>query len=125
MRPFSGIDLCLEMEERTGKKPREVIGWKRQRQEDNRQGEGGEERQERGMFHYFQTYNLLQLNSIFTKFACICLQKKKREKKKSNRVRRNLQYLDGQLRHFIGCTPTPHPNSDKQCSATSVSGPLC
>lgn len=52
---FSGIDFCLEMEKRTGQKPREVIGWKRQRQEDNRQREGGEERQEGSMFYYFQT----------------------------------------------------------------------
>lgn len=112
------------MEKRTGKKPREVIGWKRQRQEDNRQREGREERQERSMFDYFQTYNLSQLNSIFTKVACICLQKRKREKKKSNRVRRNRQYLNGQLGNFVGCTLTTYTNSDKQSSATSVNGPL-
>lgn len=65
--------------------------------------------------------HILELNSIFIKLSSICLQKRKREKKKSNRVRRNLQYLDGQLSHFIG-PPTAHTNSDKPCSATSVSG---
>lgn len=61
-------------------------------------------------------HDLLQLNSIFTRFSSICLQKKKREKKKSNRVRRNLQYLDGQLSLFIGCTPPSHT----QTQTTSV-----
>lgn len=115
------------MEKRTGKKPREAIGWERQRQEDYGQREGGEERQERSMF-YSQRYNLLQLNGIFTKFASICLQKRKKEKKKSNRVRRDLQYSDGQLSHLCWLYPHhahAHAHSDKQCSIASVGGPLC
>lgn len=60
------------MEKRTGQKPREVIGWKRQRQEDNRQREGGEERQERSMFFYFQTSSLTikqHFHSVFLYFS--------------------------------------------------------
>lgn len=49
---FSDIYVVLEMEKRTGKKPREVIGWKRKREEAIRQREG-EEGQERSMFFYF------------------------------------------------------------------------
>lgn len=101
--PFSDIYVVLEMEKRTGKKPREVIGWKRQRQEAIRQREG-EEGQERSMF--FNLYDMLTdyYITFVTKFVSICLKKRKREKKKSNRVRRNLQYIHGQLSLFSGCT---------------------
>lgn len=55
--------------------------------------------------------------TFFTKFASICLKKRKREKKKSNRVRRSLQYFHGQLSLFSGCT-------HKLFSCFSI-GPVC
>lgn len=53
VKPSSRIYCCFpEMEERTGKKPREA-NWKREgeRQENDREGKGGEKGQKRSMEH--------------------------------------------------------------------------
>lgn len=65
------------MEKRTSKKPREVIGRKRQRQENDRQREGGEEGQERSMFSHVLT--VLKLNRISLSLPLLSSEKEEGE----------------------------------------------
>lgn len=100
VKPSSQIYCCFpEMEERTGKKPREA-NWKREgeRQENNREGKGGEKGQKRSMEHFFFFLTVSVLHSIVNHSTFfVFIQKRKKEKKKSSRVRKDLQHSSCQL----------------------------
>ena len=75
------------MEERTGKKPREAVGWKwqrqRERQKDNRQGKRGEEREKGGVTSQTSNIWMISLWNVSTHFGFSFVFRKKRKRRRN------------------------------------------
>ena len=75
------------MEERTGKKPREAVGWKwqrqRKRQKDNRQGKRGEEREKGGVTSQTSNIWMISLWNVSTHFGFSFVFRKKRKRRRN------------------------------------------